>query len=91
MEVLVAKDYIDGKITYEEAGTYNEKQEYCVVANTGAIPPGYQIDGFHWLGSTESTLVPGEYPAAHAFFASAQGMDAACGLLCRELLMMDHG
>lgn len=63
MEVLVAKDYIDGRMTYEEAGTYNEQYEYYVVAKTGAIPPGYQIDEFDWLGCSDSTLASGKYPA----------------------------
>lgn len=63
MEVLVAKDYIDGRITYQEAGIYNEQQEYCVVAKTGAIPPGYQVEGFDWLGYSTNALVSGEYPA----------------------------
>lgn len=63
MEVLIAKEYIKGEISYEEAKIYNAQYEYCVVARTGAIPPGYQVEGFDWLGYPKEVLVPGYYPA----------------------------
>lgn len=63
MEVLVAKEYVNGEITYEEAKTYNAQYDYCVVAKTGSIPPGYRVDEFKWLGFPEKSLMAGEYPA----------------------------
>lgn len=63
MEVLVAKEYIEGEITYKEAKIYNTQYEYSVVAKTGAIPPGYQVECFNWLGYSGEELVSGEYPA----------------------------
>lgn len=63
MEVLIAKEYIEGKITYEEAKIYNAQYEYCVVAKTGAIPPGYQVESFKWLGYSDKDFLEGDYPA----------------------------
>ena len=63
MEVLIAKEYVKGEITYEEAKIYDAEYEYYVVAKTGAIPPGYQVECFNWLGYSEEVLESGDYPA----------------------------
>ena len=63
MEVLIAREYVKGEITYEEAKVYNAQYDYCVVAKTGAIPPGYKVDEFNWLGYPENSLASGSYPA----------------------------
>lgn len=63
MEVLIAEEYVNGEITYEEAKVFNAQYNYCVVAKTGAIPPGYKVDEFNWLGYPEDSLTSGNYPA----------------------------
>lgn len=64
MEIRVAKEYLTGEITYEEAGIYNAQYEYLVVAGTGAIPPGYRVEHFEWKGfSDEESFSTGDYPA----------------------------
>lgn len=63
MEVLIPKEYVEGTINYEEAKIYNVHYEYCVVAKTGAIPPGHQVECFDWLGYSKEVLVSGDYPA----------------------------
>lgn len=73
MEVLVAKEYISGEIGYEEARKYNAEYEYLVVAKTGAVPPGYLVEQFEWLGAGKEALPPGKYPAfIQVFFYNAE-------------------
>lgn len=63
MEVLVPKEYLNGELGYEDAKKYNEQYEYYVVAKTGAIPPGYLVEEFDWLGIDKRDLASGVYPA----------------------------
>lgn len=63
MEVLVAQEYVNGDISYEEAKIFDAQYNYCVVAKTGAVPPGYKVDEFNWLGYPEEDLTSGNYPA----------------------------
>lgn len=63
LEVVVAEEYLKGAMTYDEAGIYNEQYKYLTIAKTGAIPPGYEVEHFQWLGSSEEELITGTYPA----------------------------
>lgn len=63
MEILIAKDYLNGEISYAEAETYNKQYEYLTVAKTGAVPPGYLVEEFTWLYNGKTELSPGTYPA----------------------------
>lgn len=63
LEVVVAEEYLKGAMTYDEAGTYNEQYKYLTIAKTGSIPPGYEVEHFQWLGSSEEELITGTYPA----------------------------
>lgn len=63
IEVLIAEKYLEGLITHDEAGTYNEQYEYVTVAKTGTIPPGYEVEHFQWIGVSGEALLTGAYPA----------------------------
>lgn len=63
LEVVIAEEYLKGAVTYDEAVIYNAQYEYRTIAKTGAIPPGYEVEHFQWLGGTEEKLLTGSYPA----------------------------
>lgn len=63
LEVVLAEEYLKGTITYDEAGIYNSKYNYLTIAKTGAIPPGYEVEHFQWLGDAEEEFLTGTYPA----------------------------
>ena len=60
---MLAEEYLKGTITYDEAGIYNSKYNYLTIAKTGAIPPGYEVEHFQWLGDAEEEFLTGTYPA----------------------------
>ena len=63
IEILIAEEYIRGTITYDEARIYSEQYKYLTIAKTGAIPPGYEVEHFQWLGDSVEELTTGTYPA----------------------------